>query len=90
MGQAFSFVACRDYMTIDHAHLSRWSTVPTLDESTSSILRLVTFLLCILQDEGGRGGGYERITWQHSSIVTLGLGDEPCHLCISVYRLVHG
>ena len=41
-GGGYSFVACLSYLTIDHASLSRWSTVPTPSRHTSIIWALIT------------------------------------------------
>ena len=40
-GRAYSFVACLNHLTIDHASLSRRSTVPTPDRDTSNIWALI-------------------------------------------------
>ena len=37
-GEAYSFVACLGHLTIDHASLSRWSTVPNPNRETSNIM----------------------------------------------------
>ena len=41
---AYSFVACLSHLTIDHASLSRRSTVPTPSRDTSNIWELITLL----------------------------------------------
>ena len=41
-GGAYSFVACLGHLTIDHASLSRRSTVPTPNRGTSKIRALIT------------------------------------------------
>ena len=41
-GGAYSFVACLSHLTIDHASLSRRSTVPTPNRDTSNIWALIT------------------------------------------------
>ena len=41
-GAAYSFVACLSHLTIDHASLSRRSTVPTPNRDTSNIWALIT------------------------------------------------
>ena len=41
---AYSFVACLSHLTVDHASLSRRSTVPTPDRDTSNVWVLNTFL----------------------------------------------
>ena len=48
-GAAYSFVACLSHLTIDHASLSRRSTVPTPtpNRDTSNIWALITLLPCI-------------------------------------------
>ena len=43
-GAAYSFVACLRHLTIDHASLSRRSTVPTPNKDTSSFWALITLL----------------------------------------------
>ena len=43
-GGAYSFVACLSHLTIDHASLSRRSTVPTPNRDTSNIWALMTLL----------------------------------------------
>ena len=43
-GGAYSFVACLGHLTIDHASLSRRSTVPTPNRDTSNIWALVALL----------------------------------------------
>ena len=43
-GGAYSFVACLSNLTIDHASLSRRSTVPTPNRDTSNIWALITRL----------------------------------------------
>ena len=43
-GDGYSFLACRGHLTIDHASLSRRSTVPTPDRDTCNILALTTLL----------------------------------------------
>ena len=42
-GEAYSFVACLSHVTIDHASLSRQSTVPTPNRDTSRIRACITF-----------------------------------------------
>ena len=44
VGGAYSLVACLSHLTIDHASLSRRSTVPTPNRSTSNIWALITLL----------------------------------------------
>ena len=44
VGGAYSFVAGLSHLTIDHASLSRRSTVPTPSRDTSNIRALVTFI----------------------------------------------
>ena len=41
-GGAYSFVACLSRLTIDHASLSRRSTVPTPNRDTTSVWALIT------------------------------------------------
>ena len=41
-GMGYSFVACLSHLTVDHASLSRQSTVPTPNRDTSNIWALVT------------------------------------------------
>ena len=43
-GGGYSFVACLDHLTFDHASLSRRSTVPTPNRDTSNIWALITLL----------------------------------------------
>ena len=43
-GGGYSFVACLGHLTIDHASLSRGSTVPTPNRDTSNIWALITLL----------------------------------------------
>ena len=43
-GGGFSFVACLSHLTIDHASLSRRSTVLTPNKDTSNIGALITLL----------------------------------------------
>ena len=43
-GGMYSFVDCLSHLTIDHASLSRRSTVPTPNADTSSIWALSTFV----------------------------------------------
>ena len=41
-GGVYSFVACLSHLTIDHASVSRWCTVPAPDRDTSNIWALIT------------------------------------------------
>ena len=43
-GGRYSFVAYLSNLIVDHAYLSRWSTVPTPSRDTFSIWALVTLL----------------------------------------------
>ena len=43
-GGGYSFVACLSHSTIDHASLSRRSTVTTPNRDTSNIWALITLL----------------------------------------------
>ena len=43
-GMAYLFVACLSHLTIDHASLSRRSTVPTPNRDTSNVWALITLL----------------------------------------------
>ena len=45
-GGAYSFVACLSHLTIDHASLSRRSTVLAPNRDTSNIWALITLLPC--------------------------------------------
>ena len=53
-GEAYSFVACLSHLTIDHASLSRRSTVPTHNRDTSNFWALITLFPCIIwrREEG--------------------------------------
>ena len=44
---AYSSVACLSHLALDHASLSRRSTVPTPNRDTSNIWALITLLPCI-------------------------------------------
>ena len=43
-GGGYSFFACLSHLTIDHASLSRRSTVPTPNRDTSNVWALITLL----------------------------------------------
>ena len=50
-GGAYSFVACRSQLTIDHAALSRRNTVPTPYGDTSNVGRSLRFFLILIFHE---------------------------------------
>ena len=45
-GGEYSFVSCLSHLTIDHASLSRRSTIPTPNRDTSNMWPLITFSPC--------------------------------------------
>ena len=47
-GAGYSFVACPSHLTIDHASLSRRSTLPSPNRDTSNIWALITLIPHIL------------------------------------------
>ena len=67
-GKAYSFAACPSHLTLDHASLSRRSTVPTPNRDTFNIWALITLFPCttwklcwlILSSSWGREGGVMR------------------------------
>ena len=49
-GGGYAFAACLSRLTLDHASLSRRSTVPTPNRDTANVWALIMFLSCVLHE----------------------------------------